>query len=1200
MALIMGMSVLVAAVSVVPLPQTLDMCEGTLLAKGAKITESVDASLAAEGYRLTVGPDGVAIAAADAAGAFYARETLKQLETDGRWPCCRIVDAPAYRWRGVMIDEARHFLGKSAVKRLLDQMAAYKLNVLHWHLTDDQGWRIESKRHPELVEYGSVRPRSVKYGCPTVWKGGRPNWVFDNDRYGPFWYSHEDIREILAYAKARHVTVVPEIELPGHERALLAAHPEFSCKGDLARVPKIGWGIDEEVLCVGNDAALKFLEDVFDEVCELFPDAPYIHIGGDECPRTRWETCPKCQARLKAEKLSGASALQTWMTSRFVRYLERKGRRAVGWDEVLVGDVPRSTVGMSWRNGAKDGAKTSFVSAAEAVRRGFDMVMTPNDRTYLSRPQGFANDPYPHFSPGGPSITLKTAYAFDPMAGLPSEGRAHVLGGQASVWGEYVWNAADLEWKTWPRACAIAEALWTAPKTRDYADFRRRMTRQRERLLADGINCAPLDATEKFLNPLGRPVAIPLANAGFEEGRTGGWAFARNQRVVDRADGRGKCALVEVDDPYKDSVYLTRRVPVEAGRRYAATCQIRTEGVEPAKWRMPSVGACLIVEWCDKNGKWCDAGAYSKSLWGTNGWTAAACPSLKAPADAGFATIYLTLRGKGRAWFDDVTFARLETGTDKLTPAADATVDSNTPKFAWRPVPLARTYRLELSRDPAFPAGEVKAYPAGGFTEYQLEEPLAPGDWYWRVAATGDVDMRPYRFRQVAPVSCDCLAPRVLTRAVRVTDGREPFVLKVRDGGQVRPTVTVLDRDGVCRGKAADGTWEYVFTPPPEGWPKGFVETRVFAVDDAENAAETDFWFLNAPKPANGNRIDKNGDFSENGRRIFPLGIYEVAPKYMKEVRESGFDVVHTYRWEGSQDDAACRTYLDQCWAADGLRAFIGFDRSHYGVVQGNLASVARRVGALADHPGLFCWYLFDEPEIANQFVSPDLLTAFADLVRALDPYHAVVMTTWGKTMNEYRRTWDTHWTQAYDTPSAVVRLLAEHRRLLRNDSPITLLVNCNDSAQGRLWREKGVKPDPAKFCRDYDFLKACAFLGVVKACNGVWWWWFARESREYVSAAQIPSAWANLVKVVKELGELRPLVTAPGKVVTGTAAAGKDKVEWWAKEMPEGLELIAVNTADHSVEVQIAVPGRAAVSHAFRRYETWRVRFPAVSRNAF
>ena len=401
--------------------------------------------------------------------------------------------------------------------------------------------------------------------------------------------------------------------------------------------------------------------------------------------------------------------------------------------------------------------------------------------------------------------------------------------------------------------------------------------------------------------------------------------------------------------------------------------------------------------------------------------------------------------------------------------------------------------------------------------------------------------------------------------------------------------VEFLGVKGRLAGKDGDGVCQYSFSAPSGGWPRGLTEGEIVAGDAAGNRAATRFWLLNAPRPENGVTVGADGSYWQGGRRIFPLGIYEVSPKYMAEVREAGWDVVHTYQWEYSQDDAGCRKYLDDCGAANGLRAFIGFDRgvhSHKGIVQGNLAHVVRRVGALADHPGLFCWYLYDEPETNEYFVTPDALTEFADLVRALDPYHPVVMTTWGIAMNEYRRTWDTHWTQAYGNPAEVTREVDSQRRLLNNDSPITLLVNCNDGKQGAAI-EKGIAPDPDKFARDYDYMRACAFLGVVKECNGVWWWWFARDNcGKYYSAACSPKAWADLGRVVKELNAIRPLVTADGSVVTGTAVAGTDRVEWWRKTVDDKPLFIAVNTADHPVAVTVSVHGDTPRKLTLRRYE--------------
>ena len=488
----MNFAVVLATLALVPRPQEVRETGGTCPA-GAPVSVVRDSGLPAEGYRLSVAPGGVSIASADDAGEFYARETLKQLAgPGGAYPCCEISDAPRYPWRGLMIDESRHFFGKSVVKRYLDLMAQHKMNVFHWHLVDDQGWRLELKRHPELVEWGAKRPCSVLYGTKPSWPGGKLRFELNDEPYGPFFYTQNDVREIVAYAKARHIRVVPEIEMPGHVRALLAAHPELSCTGSsLPRVPRTYWSIEDDVLCAGNEEAARLMEDILDEVCELFPDSNVIHIGGDECPKKRWKTCPKCQAKMKELGLKDERELQARFTTRISRFLEAKGRRALGWDEILLGDVPTSAIGMSWRCGRKG---KDIMTAAEAAHRGHDVVCTPSAFCYIDYAQGLQDDPYVYI---GGNLPLRRCYSFDPADGVAAEDRARILGGQGNCWSEYTMTRFDLDWKTWPRACALAEVLWTGPEKRDWGDFVKRLAVHRRRLLAAGVNAAPFDAAEE-------------------------------------------------------------------------------------------------------------------------------------------------------------------------------------------------------------------------------------------------------------------------------------------------------------------------------------------------------------------------------------------------------------------------------------------------------------------------------------------------------------------------------------------------------------------------------------------------------------------------------------------------------------------------------------------------------------------------------
>lgn len=676
--------------------------------------------------------------------------------------------------------------------------------------------------------------------------------------------------------------------------------------------------------------------------------------------------------------------------------------------------------------------------------------------------------------------------------------------------------------------------------------------------------------------------ALPLENCGFESGDKC-WYRPSNARVDADVVHSGKASMnIAIADPKRDhGVYVTRQVPVVGGAEYRLSAFVKSEDVREAVIDgRHSTGAALIIEWCNKDGRWMQGGDYSRGLYGTNDWTQLRTGWVTAPEDAGFATVFLALRATGRAWFDDVIVERRLAAVDKREPVDGASVANNTPRFSWVLRAGIRRYTVELSRDPSFPEGQSRSYDAGGLSEFQLAEPLEPGTWYWRVNGMGAKDSTFHSFVQTVPADRDCLPPMLKTEAARVTSSGEGFGVVVRDkDAAARPVVTF---EGVTARfvKALDGgCLVYRFDAPAQGWKPGLTRSEIVCTDSAGNRGARRFWLLNAPKPANDAVIAADGNFAVAGKRFFPLGIYEVAPKYMRGVREAGFDVVHTYRWEGDQNDVACAKYLDACWKTDGLRAFIGFDRS--ALVRGDFEHVARRVGAIGAHPGLFCWYLFDEPEIKSQFVSPDQLTAYANLIRKLDPYHAVVMSTWNKTMNEYRGSWDTHWTQAYGDPAGVIRELATQRGYLKDcPSPITLLVNSNDGALGSL-RRKGITPDPEKYSKSYDYLRACAFLGIVKSCNGVWWWWYAPDTHEYFTVAQAPKAWANLVKIVKEIVSLRSVIDAEGPILAGTAVAGKAKVEWWKKTVNARQTFIAVNTAKEPVTV--AIEGETL---AFRPYE--------------
>ena len=467
--------------AIIPAPQKMSVTGGECRLKGAPKIEKVT-SIPPEGYELSITKGGVTIRCSDDAGAFYARMTLAQIEkVDPKtkqkiYPCVEIVDAPKFKWRGVLLDTARHFLGKSAILRVIDEMSWYKLNVLQIHFTDDEGWTVEIPEFPELVKQGVVR--------------GRSGFVY-GEKLQPFYYSTKDIQEIVAYAAARHVKVVPEIEMPGHFEAALRAYPSMKCK-----CPD-----DGKVFCIGNPETVRFAEKVFDRVCELFP-SDVIHFGGDECTRKYWKECPVCQAHIKREGLKGVEEIQPWLTRHLVEYLAKKGRRAIGWDEIFLasswekwddflkagGDsfnslLPKTTMGMCWR---------PWGAGALAANRGYEIVRCPTSNCYFDFSQGLPEDSFSYFGRG--VISLEKVYSFDVLEGVEPQARKNVVGGQCCNWAERTPNITMLEWKLWPRALALSEALWTYPdpKKRDFAEFSQRAAAHRRRLIRSHVNCAPL------------------------------------------------------------------------------------------------------------------------------------------------------------------------------------------------------------------------------------------------------------------------------------------------------------------------------------------------------------------------------------------------------------------------------------------------------------------------------------------------------------------------------------------------------------------------------------------------------------------------------------------------------------------------------------------------------------------------------------
>ena len=453
------------------------------------ITLRADAvGLGAEEYRLTAAPDGVTIESGGAAGVFYGAQTLRSLlgpdafrtarVDHGGWrvAALTIADRPRFGWRGALLDVARHFLPKREVLRFIDLIALHKLNVLHLHLTEDQGWRIEIRRHPRLTEVGAWRRESPV--------GDRRHGRFDGRPHGGY-YTQDDIREIVAYAADRHITVVPEVDLPGHTGAAIAAYPELGNRDvpGLPAEPGVAttWGILENVLNA-EESTLAFMYEVFDEVLELFP-GPYIGIGGDECPPVQWETSPRALARVAELGLASPDAIRGWYTERLGEYLAARGRILFGWDEIY--DSGIRPPARDDEHGAVIAAWRAAEHAVTAARSGYRVVLCPEDEVYLDWRQADGPD---EPTPVGKVTSLARVYAFEPvppgLAGTPDEDR--VLGAQCNIWTEYLDSARAIDYAAFPRLCAFAETVWGGPD-RDLEDFRVRLAVHEQRLDALGV-----------------------------------------------------------------------------------------------------------------------------------------------------------------------------------------------------------------------------------------------------------------------------------------------------------------------------------------------------------------------------------------------------------------------------------------------------------------------------------------------------------------------------------------------------------------------------------------------------------------------------------------------------------------------------------------------------------------------------------------
>ena len=478
-----------------------------------EICEKVDGISSPEGYAIEVTEDGIKAKATSGAGLFYAAQTLLQLADGGnRIPACSITDEPQFGYRGMMLDVSRHFFGKEFIKKQIDAIAHFKMNRLHLHLTDAAGWRIEIKKYPRLTDFAAWRK-------PAIWK----DWWFGSREYvekgteGAYggYYTQDDIREIVAYAAERYITIIPEIEMPAHSEEVLTAYPELSCTHEPYK---------QADFCIGNEKTYEFLENVLTEVMELFP-SEYIHIGGDEAGKASWPHCPLCQKRMKEENLSDVNELQSYLIHRIEKFVNNKGRQIIGWDEILDGGLAPNATVMSWR-GTEGG-----IAATES---GHKAIMTPGGYCYLDSYQDA-----PHTQPMafGPYMPLEKVYSYNPTDGLKEEQAKLIYGVQGNLWVEYIPTEELVEYMIYPRILAIAEIGWSNPAARDYSEFRQRAVKSVEWLKANGYNA--FDLAKEFGQ---RKEALTPSEHLAKDKNV---AYSTNAPFNDRYNAGGKAALVD-------------------------------------------------------------------------------------------------------------------------------------------------------------------------------------------------------------------------------------------------------------------------------------------------------------------------------------------------------------------------------------------------------------------------------------------------------------------------------------------------------------------------------------------------------------------------------------------------------------------------------------------------------------------------------
>lgn len=684
------------------------------------------------------------------------------------------------------------------------------------------------------------------------------------------------------------------------------------------------------------------------------------------------------------------------------------------------------------------------------------------------------------------------------------------------------------------------------------------------------VEAAPADV-EKRRAMLGQvaleKMEVGVPNGSFEDGLAG-WTHGPMGTVDREVKHSGaQSAKIVIADPEKDanSVYLTQQVPISEDALYDVDIYVKTENVTAAMigGKTPT-GATVIVEFADSNHKWYAGGKYATGLYGTNDWKKLTIEQVKAPKGARYAEIFVALRGLGTAWFDDISMREVRHHVMLRGPEYGEALADNTPTFDWSYEPGGQA-TIELSRDADF--AHVERMAEGiQFPPYSLAEPIAPGTWYWRVRIPNARMASPvWRFEQTAELVEDCTDPTITVKHQFLETADRLAIVRFSDNiGVVKVRLSVDDKDVTAKATVRPRKVEY---RPAGGWSDGLHTLKVYVEDAAGNSAQENVYFTrasNVPKT----EWAMTGGVTVDGEKQFLIGMYGVEIVDMPQIAELGIDFVHKYTWDSSGSVESALEYLDAA-QENGLKVYMGLWRQ--ALIAGDEDFVAQRVGALMNHPALFAWYLFDEPDLSHQYVSPEDLTGWYQLIKRMDPFHPVIVSVAGDSaVGDYRNALDVHWTQVYGSTAQVAGRIETHRALLGGDKPVMEILGFYDRQQSAIVKDGGTA-DPAKITPNARKLRADMYMALAHNSSGLNWWWWAKQYSSFYTVADVPEVLSAFAGWLREIDALRPVLEADGEIATWieTPAEGIE-VHFWEKKLADRTVIIAVNRDEVACETMV------------------------------